>query len=191
MSVSDKLLVDAYDSRLGLYQPGGLGGGVGANGGYETSAAAEIWGALWCAADTGVDTKAPNTIKQELHVGGPLRSSDSFDVGQDAYVNGDVSTSASITIAKTLLVPAAATVSPNVSYGALTRGAVTVPRRAIASRNSLSPSRPSSPRTAHRTTTTRRSTWIRRCSRTRGSACRLRLALRGLLFDGHLSRAIR
>jgi hypothetical protein len=127
VSVSDKLLVDAYDSRLGLYHPGGLGGGVGANGGYETSAAAEIWGALWCAADTGVDTKAPNTIKQELHVGGPLHSSDSFDVGQDAYVDGDVSTSASITIAKTLFVPATAAVSANVSYGALTREAVTVP----------------------------------------------------------------
>ena len=126
VSVSDKLLVDAYDSRLGLYHPGGLGGGVGANGGYETSAAAEIWGALWCAADTGVDTKAPNTIKQELRVGGPLHSSDRFDVGQDAYVDGDVSTSASITIGKTLFVPAAATVSANVSDATLTRGPVSV-----------------------------------------------------------------
>ncbi len=123
---SDKLLVDAYDSRLGLYHPGGLGGGVGANGGYQTSASAEVWGALWCAADTGVDTHAPNTIKQELRVGGPLHSSDNFDVGGDGYVNGDVSTSSSITIAKTLHVPAAATVSANVTSAMVTREAVTV-----------------------------------------------------------------
>jgi hypothetical protein len=124
---SDKLLVDAYDSRAGLYHPGGLGGGVGANGGYATSASVEIWGTLWCSADTGVDTHAPNTIKQELRVGGTLHSSDTFTVGDDAYVVGDVSTSASITIGKTLHVPAASMVSDKVTYGTLTREAVTVP----------------------------------------------------------------
>ena len=124
---SDKLLVDAYDSRLGLYHPGGLGGGVGANGGYDTSASAEIWGALWCSADTGIDTHAANTIKQELRVGGSLQTSDTFTVGDDAYVAGDVGTSASITIGKTLHVPAASSVSANVTYGTLTREAVTVP----------------------------------------------------------------
>jgi hypothetical protein len=125
--VSDKLLVDAYDSRVGLYHPGGLGGGVGANGGYETSASAEIWGTLWCAADTGIDTHAPNTVKQELRVGGPFHTSDTFAVGNDAYVAGDVSSSASITIGKALHVPATSTVGAQVTYGTLTREAVTVP----------------------------------------------------------------
>jgi hypothetical protein len=124
--VSDKLLVDAYDSRMGLYHPGGLGGGVGANGGYEASASATIWGALWCAADTGVDTKAPSDVKQQLRVGGPLHASDRFDVGDDAYVAGDVSSSASITIGKALHLPAAATLGANVTYGTLAREPVTV-----------------------------------------------------------------
>ena len=124
--VSDKLLVDAYDSTRGPYLPGGLGGGVGVNGGYETSAAAEIWGALWCAANEGVDTKAPNTVKQELRVGGPFHTSDTFSVGEDAYVAGNVSTSSSISIGKTLRVPAAATVGSGVTYAALSREAVTV-----------------------------------------------------------------
>ena len=126
VKASDKLLVDAYDSRLGIYHPGSLGGGVGANGSYSTSAAAEIWGTLWCSADTGIDTHAANTIKQELRAGGPLRTSDTFDVGDDAYVAGDVATSASITIGKTLHVPATSTVSGGVTYGTLAREAVTV-----------------------------------------------------------------
>ncbi|HEX4406521.1 MAG TPA: hypothetical protein VH560_16900, partial [Polyangia bacterium] len=124
--VSDKLLVDAYDSRLGLYHPGGLGGGVGVNGGYDTSAAAEIWGTLWCAADTGVDTKAPNTIKQELRVGGPFHTSDTFAVGDDAYVAGDVSTSSSIQIGGALHLPATSMLGANVTYGTLAREPVTV-----------------------------------------------------------------
>jgi hypothetical protein len=124
---SDKLLVDAYDSRVGLYHPGGLGGGVGANGGYATSASVEIWGTLWCSAATGIDTHAPNTVKQELRVGGPFHTSDKFDVGDDAYAAGDVSSSASITIGKALHVPASSMVSDKVTYGTLTREAVTVP----------------------------------------------------------------
>jgi Stigma-specific protein, Stig1 len=125
--VSDKLLVDAYDSRVGLYHPGGLGGGVGVNGGYAASASAEIWGALWCSADTGVTTHASNAVKQELRVGGPLQTSAGFAVGNDAFVDGDVGTSASITIGKTLHTPAASMVSDKVTYGTLTREAVTVP----------------------------------------------------------------
>jgi hypothetical protein len=124
--VSDKLLVDAYDSRVALYHPGGLGGGVAANGAFETSASAEIWGTLWCAADTGVDAHASSVVKQELRVGGPFHTSDRFAVGNDAYVEGNVSTSSSIAIGKTLHLPATSTAGDNVTYATLTREAVTV-----------------------------------------------------------------
>jgi hypothetical protein len=125
--VSDKLLVDAYDSRVGLYHPGGLGGGVGADGAFETSASAEIWGTLWCAADTGLDAHAASTVKQELRVGGPFHTSDRFTVGNDAYVVGNVSTSASIAIGKTLHLPVASMVDAKVMYATLTREPVAVP----------------------------------------------------------------
>lgn len=109
------LLTDAYDSTEGPYVPGQLGGGVGLNGGFTNSNPSAIFGDLWASSSTGgVLTANMTTIHQDLHSGGPLTVGNPFIVGEDAFVVGDVSTSASIDIAGALHMPAGTTITGDV-----------------------------------------------------------------------------
>ncbi len=125
--MSSGLVTDAYDSTKGPYAPGGLGGGVGLNGSLDSSSSNEIGGTLWASSSAGVTSTAPDTVKQELHVGGPVTASSTFDVGDDAYVAGNVSTTGTLSIGKTLYLPSGKTITGTVTSAAVVRQPVTVP----------------------------------------------------------------
>jgi hypothetical protein len=91
VTTADILLTDAYDSTKGPYpQPGYLGGGVGLDNQFSCSGSATIGGALWASAAAGLSSTSDTTVKEELHVGGPL-SAQALTVGYDGFVNGSVS----------------------------------------------------------------------------------------------------
>lgn len=126
-------LTDAYDSTNGPYVPGQLGGGVGVNGSFTNSNNTDIWGALYSSSSVGgVSTANMTSIKQELHVGGPLNVNNPFTVGADVYVAGDIDYSATISIAGDLYHPNGALlvgpdpVSSFVTYQSYIRTPVTV-----------------------------------------------------------------
>lgn len=118
------VLTDAYDSAKGPYKPGGLGGGIGANDKHNASGRADVGGDLWVHGPTGVQPAAVHTIKHDLKVGGPLGSSAPVTVGADAWVDGNVSTSSSISIAGTLHVPQSTTIQGGVTSAAVDRAPV-------------------------------------------------------------------
>ena len=134
----DTLLTDAYDSQQGPYQPGGLGGGVGANGKLSTTDNVSVWGALWIAAQQGLSATAQVDVKQETHIGGPVSANDTMTLEGNAYVNGGLATVSTIAVKKTLYVPASATLS-GVTYGSIVRGPVNVPPPCDCSPQSLLP----------------------------------------------------
>jgi hypothetical protein len=110
VQTSSELTTDGFDSTMGPYMPGGVGGGVGVNRQFGASSTNIIGGALWASASSGLDASSECTIKQELHSGGPLQLSAPWTIGDDTYVNGDVSGSGT-TIAGALHVPDGANVS--------------------------------------------------------------------------------
>lgn len=117
VSLDNPLLTDAYDSSSGPYQPGQLGGGLGVNGAFTNSSLSTIGGALWSSSTTGgVLTSNMTSIRQELHVGGPLTVGNPFVVDADAYVVGDVTTSSTVNINGNLYLGPGATVTGSVSY---------------------------------------------------------------------------
>jgi hypothetical protein len=74
---------DAFDSTQAPYQPGGLGAGVGVNSTYDGGSSLTCTGDLWSyqSIDPG-----NATIRQELHVGGPLGGNVTVD--RKSYVVG-------------------------------------------------------------------------------------------------------
>jgi hypothetical protein len=124
VSCSDVLFVDAYDSTKGPYKPGGIGGGVGADGRYASSADSQIWGDLWTSSPSGINDSASDVIKHELRTGGPLSSSGMMTIGGDAYANGNVS--GSVSIGGKLYAPTGANVSVTPA-GGVVRGPVSFP----------------------------------------------------------------
>lgn len=123
---SDDLLTDGYDSRRGPYEPGGLGGGVGLNGAFTTSAPVAIYGSLWGSASAGLSTSNQLLVRQELHLGGRFQSASTAAIGSHAWVDGDV-TANQMAIGGTLYVPSDANVGNGVSAAAIVRGPVAVP----------------------------------------------------------------
>ncbi len=116
---------DAYDSAAGPYEPGGTGGGVGANGTLTASEQLSLGGTLWSSATSGVSLSNPgNTVDHELHSGGSL-SSGSVVIGADAFVAGNVS--GNVSIAGDLYVPEGAMVGGGVSASSVVTGPVAVP----------------------------------------------------------------
>src|SRR5262249_443979 len=81
-----ELVTDAYDSTMGPYMPGGLGGGVALDGSFSASSATDIGGALWASSSTGINSDTATHVRQEMHVGGPVTSQDTFTVGASAWV---------------------------------------------------------------------------------------------------------
>jgi hypothetical protein len=113
VQLMDLILVDAFDSTKGPYMPGGMGGGVGADNSYHSSASSVppsggIWGDLWAASSMGINDDGDDMVKHELRSGGPLGANGSLSIGADAYANGSVS--GGITIGGRLYVPSGANV---------------------------------------------------------------------------------
>jgi hypothetical protein len=118
VNASDLLLTDAYDSTKGPYpQPGYLGGGVGLDNQFQSSSSVQVGGALWASAQAGLNSSSDTSVKEELHVGGPLNAQ-LFTVGYDGFVNGAVSGSPA-TFDKNLTVPNGVTPSGTTVKGTL------------------------------------------------------------------------
>jgi hypothetical protein len=124
ITFSASVLTDGYNSALGPFVPGGLGGGVGLNGKFAASVPTiDIGGTLWEASDAGMSQEAETLVHQELHVGGPLYGA-ALTVNGDAHVTGNVSgapgdpsdAGAHLAIEGSLFLAPGATVSGDVTY---------------------------------------------------------------------------
>ena len=124
VSCSDVLRTDGFDSTQGPYKPGGLGGGIGVDRAVSVSSLLDVGGTLWASASTGTSPSSQTTVRQDLHVGGPVSSSATFTVADDAYVDGNVS--GGVTIGKTLYIPSGDTAT-GVKYQNLVNQPVSVP----------------------------------------------------------------
>ena len=114
VDLSNEVATDAYDSRLGPYVPGGVGGGVGTGGYFDASNKLSIGGTFWSADQMWLSNDV--AVAGELHVGGDL-STALMSVALDAWVAGDV-VSSGLTISGTLHRPATSSVSGVVNAGA-------------------------------------------------------------------------
>ncbi|MFO0558734.1 MAG: hypothetical protein U0269_12025 [Polyangiales bacterium] len=129
LQMSAPLLTDGFDSARGPYRPGELGGSVGVNDTFSNSNTSAIGGTLWAGGASGINVPSMQTVRQELHVDGPLRSSNVVQVGGEGWVNGDISTSSTISFGGPLHVPADRTIAPepSLTYRRLVREPVSVP----------------------------------------------------------------
>lgn len=117
VNLNNAFLADAYDSTLGPYQPGGYGGGVGANGSFSVQTDVEITGTLWISDDAGLMVNNDAEIGQRLYVAGAVDVSGT-SVESDAYIIGPLG-NAGLDIGGTLYVPPDVDVGGSVTYGDL------------------------------------------------------------------------
>jgi hypothetical protein len=102
---NNPLTVDAFDSALGPYQPGGLGGGVGVNGEFVSNNGANISGTLWVAGASGITMNGDLNVGLSLLSGGRYQSTQDTTVGRDATVAGQLSTTKIFDVSDTLTLP--------------------------------------------------------------------------------------
>ena len=108
---------DAFDSTKAPYRPGGLGGGLAANGTINATSRLTVTGDLRSAAQAGLRVVADVTIEQNLYLAGGLRLENRLQVGGDAHVNGTISGGASSMIGGTLHTPSCASVPATLQRG--------------------------------------------------------------------------
>jgi hypothetical protein len=126
---SHLLITDAFDSELGPYTTGGVGGSLGTNGGISTNARFEIGGSLWAAGDNGMTAGAGADlrVRADLQLGGPLASEAVLEVSRNARIDGRLH-AAQVSIGGSLTLPdgAAIEVSGTQSIGSVLRAPVQV-----------------------------------------------------------------
>lgn len=123
LSIAD-LTTDGFDSRTAPWAPGGTGGDVGGNAGFDFGGGANVGGALTIAG--GVEAGTRLDVLGDLDVGGTLgRPSSAIGVGGAARIGGDVDV-ASLHVAGTLTMPASAARHGDISPVPIA-GAVLVP----------------------------------------------------------------
>jgi hypothetical protein len=125
IDLMNPLTTDAYASTGGSYTPGGLGGGVGLNGLFDSTSELHVWGDVW-ASSGPFATSNPIQIWQNLHVGGGVDATGVGTVVGDAYVGGDFLATNPFLIGETLHLPGAAQVSAAVTYASIARQPVSV-----------------------------------------------------------------
>jgi hypothetical protein len=108
------LYTDGYDSATEPYVAGGIGGGVGLNGMFASSAPSDVGGALWASSTAGLTTSGDVDVGLELHVGGPLTPGETH-VAADAYVDGDIRGTEPVTIDGALHIQTGATIHAGVT----------------------------------------------------------------------------
>ena len=93
LNVSAALSTDAYDSTVGPYKPGELGGGVGVDRDVTNwSEAVTVGGTLWIAGTEQYSSSGPpSQVKADFHLGGSWKASTDFTVDGPAYVVGELS----------------------------------------------------------------------------------------------------
>jgi len=119
-----QFFTDAYDSSIGPYEPGQIGGGVGTNQTFTVQNDAEIGGSLFVAGTTGASSGSELEVLGEAHSAGDYTVFGSGVVGFDAFIAGD--TTGPIAIGGTLYTPDTATVGSGVTYSALVTEPVSV-----------------------------------------------------------------
>lgn len=125
--VDDALRSDAYDSTLGRYRPGGLGGNVGTNTKIDAGSDVGIRGALWASGDGGATFDDGADVHQQLHVGGTADFGSLSDVRKAGFVEDDVVADDGVQFHQSLNVNRQSSVGDGVTYGTLNRTNVNVP----------------------------------------------------------------
>ncbi|MCG8557228.1 MAG: hypothetical protein MJD61_18370 [Proteobacteria bacterium] len=87
---ADRLVVDAFNSNLGPYVPGGPGGSVGTNGSYTATYGTTIGGSLWIGGSGRSSVTDTQTVAGDLYVAGPFDASANVSVGRNAVFAGSV-----------------------------------------------------------------------------------------------------
>jgi hypothetical protein len=116
-ALSASLVVDAFDSTLGPYAPGGLGGHVGANRRVQTSSTLDVSGDLDTTATTGYDARGLTHVGQTFRASGPLALHATMSVDGNAYVGGAITGGTGATIGGALHTPSCASVPASVHAG--------------------------------------------------------------------------
>lgn len=90
VTLLNNYLFDAFDSKKGPYIPGGYGGSIGSNSSYKL-AKGEVYGSQWSSGG-GLDNPSPGQMRvyQKQYLDGPASYGNSAVVGDDAFVNGNV-----------------------------------------------------------------------------------------------------
>lgn len=126
-SLTGGLKTDAFDSTLGPYVPGVLGGGVGINGSLKSTHNMNIGGSLWVGDTSSGALKAQGIVHIDMRVGGTASITGGLKVGGDAAVGSYNAGGSTFEVGRTLTVPAGGTMSGNATYQDLQRDPVNVP----------------------------------------------------------------
>lgn len=128
LALSAGLVADSFDSSAGPYTPGGSMGSIASNGAVRSNASMDVRGDLIAAGPGGVSAGVSAAVLGNLASGGALGdAAATVSVGGDSSVSADV-TLTDFTVAGTLTVPPAATISVSgtASFGTLARAPVSV-----------------------------------------------------------------
>lgn len=90
ITTNNPFTIDAYDSNLGPYTPGGPGGGAGTNGAVNSNELVSVTGTLWASGTGGIRVNDDAVVGQRLYSGGRLNINGDISVGSDAYVVGNI-----------------------------------------------------------------------------------------------------
>ena len=122
----DPVAIDAYDSSIGPYTPGGPGGGLGTNAKFIGDSALSVTGTLWARGDelmsvdgeyasVGVYLDDPLTVGQRLYTNYDLQVNESVSIGDDTYIGGDVNASGTVNIDGDLYVQPSSSINATVN----------------------------------------------------------------------------
>ncbi len=126
-SLTGGLKTDAFDSTLGPYVPGILGGGVGINGTLKSTQNMDIGGSLWVGDTSTGALNAQGIVHIDLRVGGRASITGGLQVSGDAAVGSYNAGGSTFAVGRTLTVPAGATMGGIATYQDLQRAPVNVP----------------------------------------------------------------
>jgi hypothetical protein len=118
LTTNNAFMVDAYDSNLGPYTPGGPGGGAGTNGAVDFNNPLSVTGTLWSSGGSGIVGNSRAQVGQRLYSGGQLRLNGGGVVGDDAWVEGNINASG-LDIGGTLYVTPGSTRGAGLTYADL------------------------------------------------------------------------
>lgn len=126
IDLKNNLEIDAFDSRLGPYEPRGIGGSLGSNGKLEVDKG-QVFGSVWTSytGDPAYQSGNPGVdVSQQFHAASNVRFNGGGKIGGDAYADGSVKGRANMQ--QTLHVPDANQVGPRISYASLSEQSVNV-----------------------------------------------------------------
>lgn len=124
------ITADSFDSRIAPYSTGGAGASVGINGRLDLNASGQINGGLWVSDPSGMVAGQAGSldVSRSLSCAGPVQSQAAVNVGQDAYINGNLRAQ-SLNVGGRLTMPegAALDVTDTARWGERSTAAVQVP----------------------------------------------------------------